>query len=164
MVWTSLSLRNAFSTLKSSLRAFKSARPWKSSFHSGICSTNDTGWIITHLHRYLSYLVLLFFASGELVQIMMATANESLSAKFCNRVLKFFTKLFQLSKSTFSNIYLNQEKLSQGQYVLQMAWFQWNMPFEGRVKSLPSLRGLYQKYVVPSFHQANSCVKFLAWP
>lgn len=36
--------------------------------------------------------------SGELVQIMMATANENLSAKFCNRVLKFFTKLFQLSK------------------------------------------------------------------
>lgn len=35
--------------------------------------------------------------SGELVQIMMATANENLSAKFCNRVLKFFTKLFQLS-------------------------------------------------------------------
>lgn len=29
---------------------------------------------------------------------MMATANESLSAKFCNRVLKFFTKLFQLSE------------------------------------------------------------------
>ena len=36
--------------------------------------------------------------SGELVQIMMATANENLSAKFCNRVLKFFTKLFQLSE------------------------------------------------------------------
>lgn len=36
--------------------------------------------------------------SGELVQIMMATANEDLSAKFCNRVLKFFTKLFQLSE------------------------------------------------------------------
>lgn len=44
--------------------------------------------------------VLPFFSSGELVQIMMATANENLSAKFCNRVLKFFTKLFQLSKST----------------------------------------------------------------
>ena len=36
--------------------------------------------------------------SGELVQIMMATANENLSAKFCNRVLKFFTRLFQLSE------------------------------------------------------------------
>ena len=31
---------------------------------------------------------------------MMATANENLSAKFCNRVLKFFTKLFTLSKFT----------------------------------------------------------------
>lgn len=40
----------------------------------------------------------IFLPSGELVQIMMATANENLSAKFCNRVLKFFTKLFQLSK------------------------------------------------------------------
>ncbi|MGH0168045.1 UNVERIFIED_CONTAM: hypothetical protein FKN15_073672 [Acipenser sinensis] len=39
-----------------------------------------------------------FSYSGELVQIMMATANENLSAKFCNRVLKFFTKLFQLSR------------------------------------------------------------------
>lgn len=46
-----------------------------------------------------------FFFSGELVQIMMATANENLSAKFCNRVLKFFTKLFQLSKFTVG-IYL----------------------------------------------------------
>lgn len=45
-----------------------------------------------------TYLCGLFFPSGELVQIMMATANENLSAKFCNRVLKFFTKLFQLSK------------------------------------------------------------------
>ncbi|XP_026545772.1 E3 ubiquitin-protein ligase UBR4-like [Notechis scutatus] len=42
-----------------------------------------------------------FFAeSGELVQIMMATANENLSAKFCNRVLKFFTKLFQLTEKS----------------------------------------------------------------
>lgn len=47
----------------------------------------------------LPYLIPLFISSGELVQIMMATANENLSAKFCNRVLKFFTKLFQLSKS-----------------------------------------------------------------
>ncbi|XP_065141997.1 E3 ubiquitin-protein ligase UBR4 isoform X2 [Paramisgurnus dabryanus] len=39
-----------------------------------------------------------FSFSGELVQIMMATANENLSAKFCNRVLKFFTKLFQLTE------------------------------------------------------------------
>ncbi|KAJ8780846.1 hypothetical protein J1605_000889 [Eschrichtius robustus] len=38
--------------------------------------------------------------SGELVQIMMATANENLSAKFCNRVLKFFTKLFQLTEKS----------------------------------------------------------------
>lgn len=30
---------------------------------------------------------------------MMATANENLSAKFCNHVLKFFTKLFQLGKN-----------------------------------------------------------------
>lgn len=45
-----------------------------------------------------------FPLSGELVQIMMATANENLSAKFCNRVLKFFTKLFQLSKFTLSTI------------------------------------------------------------
>lgn len=46
-----------------------------------------------------SLMLYLFLSSGELVQIMMATANENLSAKFCNRVLKFFTKLFQLSKS-----------------------------------------------------------------
>ncbi|XP_075046927.1 E3 ubiquitin-protein ligase UBR4 isoform X4 [Mixophyes fleayi] len=39
-----------------------------------------------------------FTERGELVQIMMATANESLSAKFCNRVLKLFTKLFQLTE------------------------------------------------------------------
>ncbi|XP_058849008.1 E3 ubiquitin-protein ligase UBR4 isoform X2 [Acipenser ruthenus] len=41
-----------------------------------------------------------FSDSGELVQIMMATANENLSAKFCNRVLKFFTKLFQLTEKS----------------------------------------------------------------
>ncbi|XP_064423992.1 E3 ubiquitin-protein ligase UBR4 [Latimeria chalumnae] len=41
-----------------------------------------------------------FSESGELVQIMMATANENLSAKFCNRVLKFFTKLFQLAEKS----------------------------------------------------------------
>ncbi|XP_070615566.1 E3 ubiquitin-protein ligase UBR4 isoform X3 [Erythrolamprus reginae] len=41
-----------------------------------------------------------FGESGELVQIMMATANENLSAKFCNRVLKFFTKLFQLTEKS----------------------------------------------------------------
>uniref|UniRef100_W5MAW8 Ubiquitin protein ligase E3 component n-recognin 4 n=1 Tax=Lepisosteus oculatus TaxID=7918 RepID=W5MAW8_LEPOC len=41
-----------------------------------------------------------FTDSGELVQIMMATANENLSAKFCNRVLKFFTKLFQLAEKS----------------------------------------------------------------
>ncbi|XP_028980055.2 E3 ubiquitin-protein ligase UBR4 isoform X4 [Esox lucius] len=41
-----------------------------------------------------------FSFSGELVQIMMATANENLSAKFCNRVLKFFTKLFQLMEKS----------------------------------------------------------------
>ncbi|XP_072282665.1 E3 ubiquitin-protein ligase UBR4 isoform X6 [Pyxicephalus adspersus] len=39
-----------------------------------------------------------FTERGELVQIMMATANEALSAKFCNRVLKLFTKLFQLTE------------------------------------------------------------------
>ncbi|KAM9298998.1 E3 ubiquitin-protein ligase UBR4 [Gastrophryne carolinensis] len=39
-----------------------------------------------------------FTERGELVQILMATANEALSAKFCNRVLKLFTKLFQLSE------------------------------------------------------------------
>lgn len=96
----SLSLRNAFSTLKNSLRAVKSARPWKSSFHSGNFSTDDTGYVITYEYSYLTYFVPFFSPSGELVQIMMATANENLSAKFCNRVLKFFTKLFQLSKST----------------------------------------------------------------
>ncbi|XP_030194560.1 E3 ubiquitin-protein ligase UBR4 isoform X5 [Gadus morhua] len=41
-----------------------------------------------------------FSFSGELVQIMMATANENLSAKFCNRVLKFFTKLFTLTEKS----------------------------------------------------------------
>ncbi|XP_022407757.1 E3 ubiquitin-protein ligase UBR4 isoform X2 [Delphinapterus leucas] len=41
-----------------------------------------------------------FSDSGELVQVMMATANENLSAKFCNRVLKFFTKLFQLTEKS----------------------------------------------------------------
>ncbi|KAF7239331.1 E3 ubiquitin-protein ligase UBR4 [Varanus komodoensis] len=41
-----------------------------------------------------------FSESGELVQIMMVTANESLSAKFCNRVLRFFTKLFQLTEKS----------------------------------------------------------------
>ncbi|TWW56459.1 E3 ubiquitin-protein ligase UBR4 [Takifugu flavidus] len=41
-----------------------------------------------------------FSFGGELVQIMMATANENLSAKFCNRVLKFFTKLFQLTEKS----------------------------------------------------------------
>ncbi|XP_055254807.1 E3 ubiquitin-protein ligase UBR4 [Moschus berezovskii] len=41
-----------------------------------------------------------FSDSGELVQIMMATANANLSAKFCNRVLKFFTKLFQLTEKS----------------------------------------------------------------
>ncbi|XP_069467171.1 E3 ubiquitin-protein ligase UBR4 isoform X2 [Ambystoma mexicanum] len=41
-----------------------------------------------------------FSGSGELVQIMMATANANLSAKFCNRVLKFFTKLFQLTEKS----------------------------------------------------------------
>eukprot|EP00061_Rhincodon_typus_P016903 g45357.t1 len=41
-----------------------------------------------------------FSERGELVQIMMATANENLSAKFCNRVLKFFTKLFQLAEKS----------------------------------------------------------------
>ncbi|KAG2458904.1 UBR4 ligase, partial [Polypterus senegalus] len=41
-----------------------------------------------------------FSESGELVQIMMATANENLSAKYCNRVLKFFTKLFQLTEKS----------------------------------------------------------------
>ncbi|XP_069096233.1 E3 ubiquitin-protein ligase UBR4 isoform X5 [Pleurodeles waltl] len=41
-----------------------------------------------------------FSGSGELVQIMMATANVNLSAKFCNRVLKFFTKLFQLTEKS----------------------------------------------------------------
>lgn len=97
----SLSLRNASSTLKSSLRAAKSAKQWRNSFHSGICSTAGTGLIRTSL-IFISHLTyfLLRFPSGELVQIMMATANENLSAKFCNRVLKFFTKLFQLSKST----------------------------------------------------------------
>lgn len=54
--------------------------------------------ILSHLFSHLTCLVF-FSPSGELVQIMMATANENLSAKFCNRVLKFFTKLFQLSKS-----------------------------------------------------------------
>ncbi|XP_031761327.1 E3 ubiquitin-protein ligase UBR4 isoform X1 [Xenopus tropicalis] len=41
-----------------------------------------------------------FTDRGELVQIMMATANEALSARFCNKVLKFFTKLFQLTEKS----------------------------------------------------------------
>ncbi|KAM8927577.1 E3 ubiquitin-protein ligase UBR4 isoform 2-T2 [Pelodytes ibericus] len=41
-----------------------------------------------------------FTERGEMVEIMMATANEALSAKFCNRVLKFFTKLFQLTEKS----------------------------------------------------------------
>ncbi|XP_063293132.1 E3 ubiquitin-protein ligase UBR4 isoform X8 [Pelobates fuscus] len=41
-----------------------------------------------------------FTERGELVQIMMSTANEALSAKFCNKVLKFFTKLFQLTEKS----------------------------------------------------------------
>lgn len=51
-----------------------------------------------HPKRHIYLPLCSVFPSGELVQIMMATANENLSAKFCNRVLKFFTKLFQLSK------------------------------------------------------------------
>lgn len=51
-----------------------------------------------HPKRHIFLPLCSVFPSGELVQIMMATANENLSAKFCNRVLKFFTKLFQLSK------------------------------------------------------------------
>lgn len=39
---------------------------------------------------------------------MMATANENLSAKFCNRVLKFFTKLFQLSEWQLLVIFLRE--------------------------------------------------------
>ncbi|KAG8431951.1 hypothetical protein GDO86_019058 [Hymenochirus boettgeri] len=48
-----------------------------------------------------------FTERGELVQIMMATANESLSAKFCNKVLKFFTKLFQLTEKSPNPSLLN---------------------------------------------------------
>ncbi|XP_078094991.1 E3 ubiquitin-protein ligase UBR4 isoform X5 [Mustelus asterias] len=48
-----------------------------------------------------------FSERGELVQIMMATANENLSAKFCNRVLKFFTKLFQLAEKSPNPSLLN---------------------------------------------------------
>lgn len=51
-----------------------------------------------------------FSPSGELVQIMMVTANENLSAKFCNRVLKFFTKLFQLSKCTLVKVTPHQRQ------------------------------------------------------
>lgn len=101
VVWMSLFLRNAYSTLRNSWRAVKSAKPWKNFSHSGICLSNASGkffhiwctfWIV------LTVLWTFYFYSGDLVQIMMATANENLSAKFCNRVLKFFTKLFQLSK------------------------------------------------------------------
>lgn len=119
--WMNLSLRNASSTLKNNLRAVKSARPWKSSFHSGICSTDNTGCIAPQLYSYLTYFVLLS-SSGELVQIMMATANENLSAKFCNRVLKFFTKLFQLSKST-AVILIVKKMLSKDWGMLQMDLF-----------------------------------------
>lgn len=91
------SLRNAFSTLKNNLKAVRSERQWKNSFHSGIVSADDTIWLL--IHSVTSHILGFFFFSGELVQIMMATANENLSPKFCNRVLKFFTKLFQLSKS-----------------------------------------------------------------
>lgn len=68
------------------------------------------------MYGYLTYFVLLYF-SGELVQIMMATANENLSAKFCNRVLKFFTKLFQLSKSNVESVISIKKKS-----MLQMDW------------------------------------------
>lgn len=57
-----------------------------------------TLWIPTILSNLTILSIQPFQTSGELVQIMMATANENLSAKFCNRVLKFFTKLFQLSE------------------------------------------------------------------
>lgn len=59
-----------------------------------------------HIYLPLCYV----FPSGELVQIMMATANENLSAKFCNRVLKFFTKLFQLSKLYITSFTLKRIK------------------------------------------------------
>lgn len=97
VVWMSPSLRNAFSTLKNNLKAVRSERQWKNSFHSGIVSADNTIWLL--IHSVTSHILGFFFFSGELVQIMMATANENLSPKFCNRVLKFFTKLFQLSKS-----------------------------------------------------------------
>lgn len=54
----SLSLKNAFSTLKNSLRAVKSAKQWKSSFHSGNCSTDEAGWTISSKYRCLTYAVL----------------------------------------------------------------------------------------------------------
>ena len=60
-----------------------------------------------HLTWFFDFFPLLPF-SGELVQIMMATANENLSAKFCNRVLKFFTKLFQLSEWQLLIIFLGE--------------------------------------------------------
>lgn len=94
--WMNLSLRNAYSTLKSSLRIAKSEKQWKSSSHAGICSADETDH---YTNRQLYTCAVVLFSSGELVQIMMATSNENLSAKFCNRVLKFFTKLFQLSMS-----------------------------------------------------------------
>lgn len=72
--------------------------------------------VLSHLFSHLTYLVL-FFPSGELVQIMMATANENLSAKFCNRVLKFFTKLFQLSKS---NVMISIKKHKNLNYALNV--------------------------------------------
>lgn len=63
-----------------------------------------------------SYLNFWFIFSGELVQIMMATANENLSAKFCNRVLKFFTKLFQLSK------FIEIRILECNEYIYTVLW------------------------------------------
>lgn len=99
VVWMNLSLRNVSSTLKSNLKTAKSARQWRSSFPSGMYSSHSV-YVVVILTQQdtLTYFCSLFLPSGELVQIMMATANENLSAKFCNRVLKFFTKLFQLSK------------------------------------------------------------------
>lgn len=96
VAWMSLFLRNAFNTSRNSLKAARSEKQWRIFFHSG---TGSTFAAIFNTVRGLLH-VTCFLFSGELVQIMMATANENLSAKFCNRVLKFFTKLFQLSKST----------------------------------------------------------------
>lgn len=109
VVWMSLSLRNAFSTLKNSLRAVKSARPWKSSFHSGICSTDNMGCIITHLYSYLTCFVLFFPVVSlsrlwwrqpmKICQQSSATGCWNSSPSFSSSVSLLLAELISIKKS-----------------------------------------------------------------